>query len=105
MTGQLTSTNGGTGNTATANLTVAAAPTITKSFNPTSIALNANSTLSFTINNPNSNVTLTGIAFTDSLPAGLVVANPPNLTGVCGGTVTNGSNTALSANDTSIKLA
>src|SRR5207302_2844335 len=38
-TGAVTSTNGGTGNTATANLTVANPPSITKSFSPTSIAL------------------------------------------------------------------
>ncbi len=88
-TGNVTSTNGGTGNTASANLTVASAPTITKSFNPTTIALNGNSALSFTINNPNTNVALTGVAFTDTLPAGLVVATPNGLTGSCGsGTVT-----------------
>jgi uncharacterized repeat protein (TIGR01451 family) len=88
-TGNVTSTNGGTGNTATANLTVASAPQITKSFSPTSIAVNSNSTLSFTINNPNTNVALSGVAFTDSLPAGLVVATPNGLTGSCGsGTIT-----------------
>jgi hypothetical protein len=93
-TGPVSSTNGGTGNTATANLTVASAPTITKSFNPTQIALNGNSTLSFSITNPNASVALTGIAFTDNLPAGLVVATPNGLTGSCGGgtiTATAGS--------------
>jgi uncharacterized repeat protein (TIGR01451 family) len=88
-TGAVTSTNGGTGNTATANLTVAAPPTITKSFNPTSIPVNTNSTLSFTISNPNTNVALSGVAFTDTLPAGVVVATPNGLTGSCGsGTIT-----------------
>src|SRR5437016_2979865 len=88
-TGNVTSTNGGTGNTATANLTVAQPPSITKSFNPTSIALNANSTLSFTIQNPNTNVALSGVTFTDNLPAGLAVAATPNVTGSCGsGTIT-----------------
>src|SRR5205085_5399504 len=88
-TGNVTSTNGGTGNTATANLTVASPPTMTKAFNPTSIALNANSTLSFSISNPNTNVALSGVAFTDSLPAGLVVAATPNVIGSCGsGTIT-----------------
>ncbi len=88
-TGAVSSTNGGTGNTASANLTVASPPTITKAFNPTQIALNANSTLTFNINNPNTNVALSGVAFTDSLPAGLVVAATPNVTGSCGsGTIT-----------------
>jgi uncharacterized repeat protein (TIGR01451 family) len=84
-TGNVTSTNGGTGNTATANLSVAQAPQITKTFSPVAVALNGNSTLSFTINNPNTSLSLTGVAFTDSLPAGLVVSTPNALTGTCGG--------------------
>src|SRR5260370_10538993 len=87
-TGQVTSTNGGTGNTATDTLTVGSPPQITKSFNPTSIVLNANSTFSFTITNPNSNVTLNGLAFTDSLPSGLPRASTPNISNGWGGAVT-----------------
>jgi len=88
-TGNVASTNGGTGNTASANLTVVAPPAITKSFNPTSIVLNANSTLSFTITNPDTFNALSGVAFTDNLPAGVVVAATPNITGSCGsGTIT-----------------
>src|SRR5579864_5281818 len=89
-TGAVSSTNGGTGATSnTATLIVASPPTISKAFTPTSIVLNANSTLSFTIQNPNTNVALSGVAFTDSLPAGVVVATPPNVNGSCGsGTIT-----------------
>src|SRR5579864_1328950 len=89
-TGAVSSTNGGTGATSnTATLTVASPPTISKAFNPTSIVLNANSTLSFTIQNPNTNVALNGVAFTDNLPAGVVVAATPNVNGSCGsGTIT-----------------
>jgi CSLREA domain-containing protein/fimbrial isopeptide formation D2 family protein/uncharacterized repeat protein (TIGR01451 family) len=87
--GSVSSTNGGTGNTASANLTVAAAPTITKAFGAASIPLNGSTSLSFTITNPNTNVALSGVAFTDNLPAGLVVATPNGLTGSCGsGTIT-----------------
>ena len=84
-TGNVTSTNGGTGNTASANLNVATPPTITKSFGAASIPVNGSTSLSFTINNPNTTISLTGVAFTDNLPAGLVVSTPNGLTGSCGG--------------------
>ena len=87
-TGSVSSTNGGTGNTATANLTVAQPPSITKSFGATNISLNGTTTLILNLANPNTNVTLTGLAFTDNLPAGLVVASTPNLNNTCGGTAT-----------------
>jgi uncharacterized repeat protein (TIGR01451 family) len=88
-TGTVTSTNGGTGNASTANITVAASPSITKSFSAVSIGLAGSTALNFTITNPNSAVALTGVAFTDTLPAGLVVATPNGISGTCGsGTVT-----------------
>lgn len=87
-TGSVTSTNGGTGNTASANLTVATPPTITKAFGAATIPLNGTTSLTFTIQNPNTNLALTGIAFTDNLPAGLVVATPNALNNTCGGTAT-----------------
>jgi uncharacterized repeat protein (TIGR01451 family) len=87
-TGAVTSTNGGTGNTATANLTVATPPTITKAFGAATIPLNGSTSLTFNITNPNAGLALTGLAFTDNLPAGLVVAATPNVSNTCGGTVT-----------------
>jgi len=84
-TGNVSSTNGGTGNTATATLTVAAPPSISKAFGAATIPLGGSTSLSFTIANPAANITLTGIAFFDNLPAGLVVANPAAVTGSCGG--------------------
>ena len=98
-TGNVTSTTppptGTTGNTATATLTVGTPPSISKAFGATSIPLNSNTTLTFTITNPPANSSsLTGVAFTDTLPAGLVVATPNKLTGSCGGgtiTATAGS--------------
>jgi len=77
-----------TGNTSNASVEVIGPPSITKSFGAPTVPLNANVSLSFTIMNPNAVSTLTGISFTDTLPAGLVVSTPNGLTGACGGTVT-----------------
>ncbi|MDH5209702.1 MAG: hypothetical protein OEW34_13760, partial [Burkholderiaceae bacterium] len=63
-------------------------PTITKAFAPASIPLAGGvSTLTFTLANPNA-TQLTGVKFTDSLPAGLQVASPPVAATTCGGSPT-----------------
>jgi len=73
-------------------------PTISKAFAQSALQLfGANTTaLSFTIANPGANlISLSGIAFSDTLPAGLVVATPNGLIGTCGGgtiTATAGTN-------------
>jgi uncharacterized repeat protein (TIGR01451 family) len=92
-----TSAEGGSGTPATADLAVVVPPTIAKSFGDASIPVGASTSLSFTVTNPAANpVSLSGIGFTDSLPAGLVVATPDGLTGSCGGgtiSATGGSGT------------
>jgi hypothetical protein len=86
-----------TGNAASASLVVLVPPSISKAFNPGIIAPTGVSVLSFVITNPSLNpVALTGVGFTDTLPANLVVATPSGATGDCnGGTLTAaaGSNT------------
>ena len=99
-TSAVTSTEGGAGGTASASLTVVAPPTIAKAFGAASIGVNGTTTLTFTLTNPNAGTALTGVGFTDTLPAGLVVATPNGLTGTCGG----GTITAT-AGATSIGLA
>jgi uncharacterized repeat protein (TIGR01451 family) len=61
-------------------------PTIASSFSPSTILVNQTSSLAFTISNPNAGTSLTGVGFTDSLPAGVTVVNASAT--VCGGTVT-----------------
>jgi uncharacterized repeat protein (TIGR01451 family) len=82
---QVTSTEGGSGNTSTASITVVAPPVIIKAFGAASIPLNGSTSLTFAIQNNNTTTTLSGVGFTDTLPAGLVVATPNGLTGNCGG--------------------
>lgn len=76
-----------------------AAPAFTKSFNPASaVGAPVTVTVIFTIVN-NSGIQLTGLNFADSLPAGLSVANPPNITNTCLGTASalaGGASIALS---------
>ena len=69
-------------------LTAIAAPTLTKSFGATTIDINGTTTLTFNLSNQNA-TTLTGINFSDTLPAGLVVSGTSGLpNGTCGGTIT-----------------
>jgi hypothetical protein len=87
--GNVTSTNGGAGNTASASVAVVAPPSISKAFAPSPIQVGGSTSLTFTIANPAANtVALTGVGFSDTLPAGLVVANTPNVSNTCGGTPT-----------------
>src|SRR6185503_6006463 len=72
-TGPISSTESGPGTTSnTATLTVAtppSAPTIAKGFGAASIPLNGTSSLTFTITNPNSSVTLINVSANDPLPS------------------------------------
>ena len=82
---QVTSIEGGTGNTSNANLTVVAPPVLSKSFGAASIPLSGSTSLSFTVQNNNGTVALNGVGFSDSLPPGLVISTPNGLSGACGG--------------------
>jgi uncharacterized repeat protein (TIGR01451 family) len=70
-------------------------PTISKSFGPSSIPLNGVTILNFTLSNTGL-TPLTGVAFVDLLPPGLVV-DSPGVSAACGGGT-------LTTTDTSISL-
>ena len=72
---------------ATANLAVLMPPVLQKAFGAARIPLNGTTSLTFTVTNPAANtLALTGVGFTDGLPAGVVVATPANVAGACVGT-------------------
>ncbi len=90
ITGAITATGIPAGGPATATVTVSAAAimplTLMKGFSTPMFIVGTASILTFTVNNPNV-AAVTGAAFTDMLPAGLVIA-PGGVVSTCGGTVT-----------------
>lgn len=72
-----------------------APPTITKAFDRVVLSLGASTVLTFTITNANLFLPLTGVTFTDTLPAGLVVSTPAAVTNTCNGTVTATAGTGM----------
>src|ERR1700680_2096226 len=87
-TGVVSSNESGPGATASATVIVVAPPTVSQTFGAAAVPLNGTTSLSFTVSNTNAGQTLTGIAFSDTLPAGLQGGPPPGETGPCGGTIT-----------------
>jgi hypothetical protein len=79
--------------------------TISMAFNPASIPANGTSTLTFTLNNPETNSNdLDGLGFTDTLPAGLSVAD--SSTSVCnGGTLTTSGGNTISLSGASLPVS
>jgi hypothetical protein len=95
----VTATNGGVGNQATANILVIAPPLVLKQFNAPTMALSGLSAASFVMVNINPQTTLTGVGFTDNLPAGLVVANQAPVV-QCTGSNSAGTITAVAGSST-----
>ncbi len=99
VSGYIGSTESGQNKTstgyATASLTAIAPPSIAKIFAASPVYVSATTVLSFTLTNPNQSTGLTGVQFSDTLPAGVTVATTS--TSQCGGTLntTNPSTIAL----------
>ncbi|MBK7660968.1 MAG: DUF11 domain-containing protein [Betaproteobacteria bacterium] len=93
-TGPVTTANAGTAAAGSDTLTVLLRPTIAKAFSPAEIPLNATSTLTLTLTNANGAQAITGAAFTDTYPVGVVNTTPASIATTCGGTAsgTNGGN-------------
>jgi uncharacterized repeat protein (TIGR01451 family) len=83
--GPISTNETGTGSPTTAIITVIGPPGLSKSFGSPSIAAFQTVPLNFTITNPNS-TPISGIAFTDSLPDGLIAT--ASSTSQCNGTLT-----------------
>jgi uncharacterized repeat protein (TIGR01451 family) len=73
--------------TATANLVIQRAVSLSKSFSPNTVLINGVSRLTIIISRPATGPLLTGINVTDPLPTGHTVNTTPNVTNTCGGTV------------------
>lgn len=103
--------------TFTTSCGVPGGPTITKTFTPSTVAVNGTSALLFTIANSYytyntgtgvlTPLTLSGITFTDSLPSGLSVAATPGMSTTCSGSPswTTSAGTLTFGNPTSASLA
>ncbi len=105
-TGNVSSTEGGSGGTASGTLNVFAPPVVTKSFSPTSVPLNGTSMMTLSIQSPNSGTNLTGVNLTDNFPAGMVAGTPPVVSSTnCGGlAITDSGGGSFQAGDTGIRL-
>jgi hypothetical protein len=102
-----TATVSGGGETTTSNDTstdatiIVGLPTIAEAFSPTSVGPGTNSAVTFTLGNPSANsVSLTGVAFSDTLPGTLKVSTPNGASTTC----TSGVVTATAASS-SISLS
>ncbi len=89
---------GSSSNSASDDDLIVLAPSAAKSFSPSTITEGAVSVLTITLANPTASP-VTGVAFTDTYPAGLVNTASASAATTCGGTVTasdNGNSLALS---------
>ena len=81
-------------------------PTLSKAFEPNTINANQTSDLTFTVTNGSGNPAQAGLAFTDTLPSGVVVVTPPVTSTTCGGGVYKaGTTNALAGGETAVTFS
>ena len=107
--GSVTTTDQGS-NPQAANATLTVSPflalTGTKAFSPNVLHVDPAgvSTVTITLTNPNTQLPLTNVSFTDSLPAPLEISSPVTTGGTCGGAFTDGAAGTLDPADTSFRV-
>lgn len=84
-------------------ISVLAPPVLAKSFSETTVLTGATALLAFRVTNPNAGNALTGLAFTDTLPAGLTVAT--SSASACGGTIATTAPSTISFSGGSLAAA
>jgi hypothetical protein len=99
-----TSNEGGTGGPYSVTIDVIAPPSISQAFSPASVAPNTSSTLTINLSNPSGNdVTLSGVAFTETLPPGLSITSNGGVS-QCGGTFTTTSPNSIALTGVSLAV-
>ena len=107
--GGVTTTDQGS-NPQAASATLTVSPflplTGTKAFSPNVLHVDPAgvSTVTITLTNPNTQLPLTNLSFTDNLPVPLEVSSPVTTGGTCGGAFTDGSGGTLDPTDTSFRI-
>ena len=66
----------------------AGTPTFSSSFSPSTIAPNATSTLTYTIDNTSNDTPVSSVSFSNNLPANVILASVVNASDSCGGVLT-----------------
>jgi uncharacterized repeat protein (TIGR01451 family) len=102
------------GASATISIAPFVAPTVSKSFSPTTALAGGTTALTISLGNSNLLLATLSAALTDTLPAGMVVATPPAISGSCStasftasagsGTVSYASGAAIPAGGCSLRV-
>jgi uncharacterized repeat protein (TIGR01451 family) len=87
-TGAVTTDQGNNQAAITGTLAVTAVLTAAKAFQPTIVAAGTDTRLTISLTRAAGATSLSGLAFTDSLPSGFTVSSNANVVSTCGGTVT-----------------